>query len=54
MFPPVLFLLWVVYQDLAQAPIAEIEPSTLVSEELGLDERLTVPTNSCGRPNIGT
>ncbi|HEX2838569.1 MAG TPA: DUF1275 family protein [Phycisphaerales bacterium] len=41
MFPPVLFLLWVVYQDLAH-PIAEIEPSTLVSEELGLDDRIAV------------
>lgn len=41
MFPPVAFLLWVIYQDFAR-PIAEIEPSTLVSEELGLDERLAV------------
>ncbi len=41
MFPPVLFLLWVVYQDLAH-PIAEIEPSSLVSEDLGLDDRLAV------------
>lgn len=41
MFPPVLFLLWVVYQDIAH-PIAEIEPSTLVSEHLGLDDRIVV------------
>ncbi len=31
MFPPVLFLLWVVYQDVVR-PIAELEPSTLVGE----------------------
>ncbi|MFO0830687.1 MAG: DUF1275 family protein [Phycisphaerales bacterium] len=41
MFPPVLFLLWIIYQDLAR-PIAEVEPSSLVGEELGLDERLAV------------
>lgn len=41
MFPPVLFLLWVVYQDIAH-PIAEIEPSSLVSEHLGLDDRIVV------------
>lgn len=31
MFPPVLFLLWIVYQDVLR-PIAELEPSTLVGE----------------------
>ncbi len=41
MFPPVVFLLWIVYQDVAH-PIAEIEPSTLVSEHVGVDERLVV------------
>jgi uncharacterized membrane protein YoaK (UPF0700 family)/anti-anti-sigma regulatory factor len=41
MFPPVVFLLWVIYQDFA-SPIAEIEPSMLVSEDLGLGERLAV------------
>lgn len=41
MFPPVVFLLWLVYQDLVR-PIAEIEPSSLVDENLGLDERLGV------------
>lgn len=31
MFPPVLFLLWIVYQDVVR-PIAELEPSALVGE----------------------
>ena len=31
MFPPVVFLLWIVYQDLRR-PIAELEPSNLVGE----------------------
>jgi uncharacterized membrane protein YoaK (UPF0700 family) len=31
MFPPVAFLLWMIFQDVRQ-PIAEIEPDTLVSE----------------------
>ena len=43
MFPPVLFLLWIVYQDITR-PIAEIEPSDLVGGENGidLDDRLVV------------
>ena len=43
MFPPVLFLLWIVYQDITR-PIAEIEPSDLVGGEDGidLDDRLVV------------
>ncbi|HBS27956.1 MAG TPA: hypothetical protein DEB06_00555 [Phycisphaerales bacterium] len=36
MFPPVLFLLWIIYQDL-RAPIVEIEPSDLVGGAGGLD-----------------
>lgn len=35
MFPPVLFLLWIIYQDVT-TPIAEIEASDLVGEQ-GLD-----------------
>jgi len=38
MFPPVLFLLWIVYQD-AVAPIAEIE----ISSALGSAEHLNLP-----------
>lgn len=42
MFPPVMFLAWIIYQDVTR-PIVEIEPSDLVSNrELGLDERLAV------------
>lgn len=42
MFPPVLFLLWIIYQDLTR-PIAEIEPSTLVADTgLEVDDRLAV------------
>jgi anti-anti-sigma regulatory factor len=41
MFPPVLFLLWLVYQDSAH-PIAEIEPSSLVGEHIAMDRRLVV------------
>jgi uncharacterized membrane protein YoaK (UPF0700 family) len=42
MFPPVLFLLWIIYQDVVR-PIAEIEPSTLVSDTgLEVDDRLVV------------
>lgn len=42
MFPPVLFLVWLIYQDLTR-PIVEIEPSDLVrNHDLGLDERLAV------------
>ncbi|MBX3385616.1 MAG: DUF1275 family protein [Phycisphaeraceae bacterium] len=36
MFPPVIFLIWIIYQDLAH-PIAEIEPSTL--EQFGGGDR---------------
>ena len=35
MFPPVMFLLWLIYRDLV-IPIAEIEPSDLVGGEHGL------------------
>lgn len=35
MFPPVLFLLWIIYQDVRQ-PIAELEPSRLESAGAGL------------------
>lgn len=35
MFPPVLFLLWIIYQDVSR-PIAEIEESDLVDESAGL------------------
>lgn len=42
MFPPVLFLLWIIYQDLVR-PIAEIEPSTLMSDTvLSIDSRISV------------
>ncbi len=42
MFPPVLFLVWIIHQDLTR-PIVEIEPSDLVSNhDLGLNERLAV------------
>ena len=43
MFPPVLFLLWIVYQDITR-PIAEIEPPDLVGGQDGidLDDRLVV------------
>jgi uncharacterized membrane protein YoaK (UPF0700 family)/anti-anti-sigma regulatory factor len=36
MFIPVVFLAWLVYQDLTR-PIAEIEPSDLINKESGLD-----------------
>ncbi|MDX2114457.1 MAG: DUF1275 family protein [Planctomycetota bacterium] len=36
MFPPVLFLLWIIYQDVRR-PIVEIEPSDLVGGEAGLE-----------------
>jgi len=36
MVPPVLFLLWIVYQDVSR-PIAEIEPSDLAASDGGLD-----------------
>ncbi|MBC7835050.1 MAG: DUF1275 family protein [Phycisphaerales bacterium] len=35
MFPPVLFLLWIIFQDV-RTPICEIEPSDLVGGEHGL------------------
>jgi len=42
MVPPVLFLAWIIYQDVRR-PIAEIEPSTLVGNGgLNLDPRLAV------------
>jgi uncharacterized membrane protein YoaK (UPF0700 family) len=42
MFPPVLFLLWIIAQDLRR-PIAEIEPSEIVSDlGLSLPEELAV------------
>lgn len=45
MFPPVAFLIWIVYQDLTR-PIVEIEPSELHGGEggdsAGLDRRLAV------------
>ena len=41
MVPPVLFLLWIIYQDIRR-PIAEIEPSELVPEALGLPPGIAV------------
>jgi uncharacterized membrane protein YoaK (UPF0700 family) len=43
MFPPVLFLLWIIYQDISR-PIAEIEESELVNETaaLGLPPELAI------------
>ena len=43
MFPPVLFLLWVIYQDVSR-PIAEIEESELVGEDsdLGLPPEMLI------------
>lgn len=41
MFPPVFFLIWIIYQDITR-PIAEIEESELVRTELGLPEQLAV------------
>lgn len=43
MFPPVLFLLWIIYQDISR-PIAEIEESELVDEAaaLGLPPELAI------------
>lgn len=43
MFPPVLFLAWIVYQDVSK-PIAEIEPSELVGEsgQFGVPAGITV------------
>lgn len=42
MVPPVLFLAWIIYQDVTR-PIAEIEPSALVGDGgLGLDPRLAL------------
>jgi len=43
MFPPVLFLLWIIYQDISR-PIAEIEESELVNEAsaLGLPPELAI------------
>jgi uncharacterized membrane protein YoaK (UPF0700 family) len=52
MFPPVLFLIWIVYQDVVR-PIAEIEPSTLVTGDHALDDRLAVfhLRRELGKPN---
>ncbi len=41
MFPPVFFLMWIIYQDVAR-PIAEIQESELVRDELGLPDALAV------------
>lgn len=42
MFPPVLFLTWIIYQDLSR-PIAEIEPSPLVEDrELNLPRGILI------------
>ena len=42
MFPPVIFLVWIIYQDVTR-PIAEIEPSELIGNaELGLPDTLVV------------
>jgi uncharacterized membrane protein YoaK (UPF0700 family) len=43
MFPPVAFLIWIIYQDLAR-PIADVEPSSLVGaeSELGLPASLSI------------
>jgi uncharacterized membrane protein YoaK (UPF0700 family) len=35
MFPPVAFLIWIIYRDV-RTPIAEIEPSTIIGGENGL------------------
>lgn len=36
MFPPVFFLLWIIYQDIRR-PISELEPSDLINRDYGLD-----------------
>ncbi|HEX8878215.1 MAG TPA: YoaK family protein [Phycisphaerales bacterium] len=41
MFPPVFFLLWIIYQDVSR-PIAEIEESELEDEDLGLPPEILV------------
>jgi uncharacterized membrane protein YoaK (UPF0700 family)/anti-anti-sigma regulatory factor len=43
MFPPVAFLLWIVYQDVAR-PIAEIEPSALIGKDnaMGLPDAIAI------------
>lgn len=41
MVPPVLFLLWIVYQDVRR-PIAEIEPSEIVPESIELPAGISV------------
>lgn len=56
MFPPVFFLVWLVYQDLRK-PISELEPSDMISREYGLDlpKALAVfhiRKNSKGQPGI--
>lgn len=42
MFPPVLFLLWIILQDL-RTPICEIEPSVLVKGEDGKGDGMDIP-----------
>lgn len=56
MFPPVLFLLWVVYQDFRK-PISELEPSDLISRDYGLDVPRTLAVfhlrkNAAGQAGI--
>mgnify|MGYP001600015684 CR=1 FL=1 len=56
MFPPVLFLLWLVYQDVRR-PISELEPSDLISRDYGLDVPKTLAVfhlrkNAAGRAGI--
>jgi uncharacterized membrane protein YoaK (UPF0700 family) len=41
MFPPVAFLVWIIFQDIIR-PIAEIEPSSLLKKGDGLPESLAV------------
>lgn len=41
MFPPVLFLIWIIHQDL-KTPICDITPSELVSDELGLPPSMAI------------
>jgi len=41
MFPPVLFLLWIIYQDIT-LPISNIAPAQLVGETMGLPREIAV------------
>lgn len=45
MVPPVFFLLWIVFQDISR-PIAEIEPSVLLSPSAGLNLPDTITVHS--------